>query len=502
MPPGTASPSSSLLRSRLARHAAVAALAALATAAAHAGELQDELAARRARLMQALGPEALFVHRSAPVKAYSTDVDYEYRQDSDLLYLTGIDQEGTVLVLMPGNRTKREILFVRDPDPRKEHREGHLLTPQEASAASGIAEVRLASELDRFLTDMMNRRPFDTRWSRYEGEFEAFFDALLAGRARLALVFGRRPGPAEELPPVYAFAERLRQRFVGASVVDATASLWALRQVKTPYEQQVLRRSGEVSSEAHRAALRATRPGRYEYEVEAALEQVYLERGASGWSYPSIVGSGPNATVLHYNRSSRQMQAGELLLIDAAANYQGLTVDITRTWPVSGRYSPEQAALWSLVLEAQEAGMRAAVVGNTTADVERAVEGVVRAGLARLGLVTDARSEQFRTWYTHGICHWIGMDVHDEGDDRRPLEPGMAFVIEPGLYVREASLQALPDTPENRAFREAVAAAVARYKDIGVRVEDSFLLTGKGLERLSAGVPRTPDEIEAFLAKP
>lgn len=487
---------------RLARPALVAASVLVTGAPLHAAERQDDLAARRARLMEALGPETLFIHRSAPVRVYSTDVDYEYRQDSDLLYLTGIDQEGTVLVLMPGNRGPREILFVRDPDPRKEHREGHLLTKEEASAASGIAEVRLVSELERFLADMMNRRPFDTRWSRYQGEYEAFFDALRDGRARVALVFGRRPGLSEELPPVYDFAEQLRRRFVGASVVDATGSLWALRQVKTPYEQQVLRRSAEVSAEAHRAAMRATRPGRHEYEVEAALEKVYLERGASGWSYPSIVGSGPNATVLHYDRSTRQMQAGELLLIDAAANYQGLTVDITRTWPVSGRFSPEQAELWQLVLEAQEAGMKAAVVGKTTADVERAVEGAVRAGLQRLGLVTDSASEQFRTWYTHGVCHWIGMDVHDEGDYRRPLEPGMAFVIEPGLYVREAALEALPDTGDNRAFREAVAPAVARYKDIGVRVEDSFLLTGTGLERLSAGVPRTRAEIESFLQGP
>jgi len=479
--------------------AAATVLALAAAGLAHAGERQDDLARRRERLMQALGPETLFIHRSAPVRVYSRDVDYEYRQDSDMLYLTGIDQEGTVLVLMPGNRTRREILFVRGSDPRREHREGHVLTKEEAAAESGIAEVRLVSELDRFLADMMNRRPFDTQWSRYEGEYEAFFDALRAGRARVALVFGRRPGPAEELAPVYEFAERLRPRFVGASLVDATASLWELRQVKTAYEQQVLRRSAEVSSEAHRAAMRATRPGRYEYEVEAALEKVYLERGASGWSYPSIVGSGPNATVLHYNRSTRQMQAGELLLIDAAANYQDLTVDITRTWPVGGRFSKEQADLWRLALEAQEAGMRAAQVGRTTADVERAVEGVMRTGLLRLGLVTDAASEQFRTWYTHGVCHWIGMDVHDEGEYRRPFEPGMTFVIEPGLYVREQALEALPDTAESRAFRQAVAPVVARYKDIGVRVEDSYLLTGSGLERLSATVPRTQEEIEAFL---
>jgi Xaa-Pro aminopeptidase len=194
------------------------------------------------------------------------------------------------------------------------------------------------------------------------------------------------------------------------------------------------------------------------------------------------------------------MKAGELLLIDAAAFYQGMTADITRTWPVSGKYSPPQAELWRLVLAAQDAGMKAAVAGNHTTDVEKAAEEAVKAGLLRLGLITDAGSKQDRTWYTHGICHWIGLDVHDVGDYRRPLAPGMAFTIEPGLYIREAALDALEDTPENRAFKEQVKPALARYREIGVRVEDSFLLTESGLVRLSARVPRTLEEIEAFLA--
>jgi Xaa-Pro aminopeptidase len=427
-------------------------------------------------------------------------VDYEYRQDSDMLYLTGVDQEGTTLVLMPGNKTKRSILFVSDADPRREHRQGHLLSKQEAREASGVDEVRFASELDRFLGSLMNQQPPGERLAEYEGEYDAFLDALAAGRAKLALILGRRPGPKEDLPPAYDFAERMRQRVPGLEVKDATAIVWGLRQVKTAYERGALQRSADVSADAHRAAMRATRPDRFEYEVEAALEQVYLERGAPSWGYPSIVGSGPNATILHYDRSRRQMKAGELLLIDAAAFYEGMTADITRTWPVSGRYSKEQAELWRLVLAAQEAGMKAAVPGNRTADVEKAVAEVVKAGLLRLGLVADASSNQFRTFYTHGICHWIGLDVHDVGDYRRPLEPGMAFVIEPGIYVRAQALDALEDTPDNRAFKEKVKPALARYKDIGVRVEDSFLLTETGLVRLSARVPRTLEEIEAYMA--
>jgi Xaa-Pro aminopeptidase len=481
------------------RHSWAAALL-LSVPLASAGELQDDLRARRARVMEAIGPESVLVHWSAPPQVFSRDVDYQYRQDSDMLYLTGIGQEGTTLVLLPGDKTKKSILFVSDADARREHWQGHLLTRQEAQQASGVDEVRLASELDGFLGSLMNGSPFRERLTEYTGEYDVFFDALKNGRARLALIFGRRPGVKEELPQAYDYAERMRQRVPGLQILDATGVVWGLRQVKTPYERAALQRSTDVSADAHRAAMRAARPGRYEYEVQAELERVYEQRGAPSWGYPSIVGSGPNATILHYESSRRQMQAGELLLIDAAAFYEGMTADITRTWPVSGKYSKPQAELWRLVLAAQDAGMKAAVAGHHTTDVEKAAEEVVKVGLLKLGLVTDAASKQDRTWYTHGICHWIGLDVHDVGDYRRALEPGMAFTIEPGLYIREQALDALEDTPENRAFKEQVKPALAEYKDIGVRVEDSFLLTERGLVRLSARVPRTLEEIEAFIA--
>jgi Xaa-Pro aminopeptidase len=193
------------------------------------------------------------------------------------------------------------------------------------------------------------------------------------------------------------------------------------------------------------------------------------------------------------------MQAGDLLLVDAAASYQGYTVDITRTYPVSTTFSEAQKEIYRLVLAAQEAGMQAAKIGAKTADVEKAAEAVVKKGLLELGLITDATGEQFRTWYTHGICHWIGMDVHDVGDYQKPLEAGMTFVVEPGIYVRPQALENLSDTPENRKFKETVAGAVKKYSGMGVRVEDSFLLTTTGLKRLSAGTPRTIEEIERHL---
>jgi Xaa-Pro aminopeptidase len=233
--------------------------------------------------------------------------------------------------------------------------------------------------------------------------------------------------------------------------------------------------------------------------VKAAIEAVHRSRGAASWSYPSIVGSGPNATILHYQGGDRQMQAGDLLLVDAACNYEYASGDITRTYPVGGTFSPAQRDLYQIVLQAQDEGMKIARPGASTQDVHRKTVEVVKAGLLKLGLITDPNSEQYRMWYTHGASHYIGIDVHDVGDRNRPLEPGMAFVIEPGVYIRPSALDALPRTPENDQLIERLRPAVRKYADLGVRVEDSFLLEESGLRRLSAAVPRTIEEIEAFL---
>jgi Xaa-Pro aminopeptidase len=461
------------------------------------GPLQDDLKARRARLMEALGPEAIAIFWSAPVRVYSHDVEYEYRQDSNLLYLTGIDQEDTVLVLMPGNETRREILFVREADARREHWQGHTLTPSEATAESGIATVMTAGQFEPFVAAMFSRRATPAQGGR-ANEYQRFFEALEGRKARLAVVLEPQSNLSDPPGPVAQFAGKLRDRFFGFDVQDATPIIHRLRQIKTTYEQDVLRRSVAISSAAHRAGMKAAAPGKFEYEVEAAIEEVYMRNGAMSWGYPSIVGSGPNATILHYNRSSRKMEPGDLLLVDAAANFQGYTGDITRTYPISGRFTPVQRDIYEIVLAAQEAGIKAVAVGKAPADIQAACDDVLRAGLVKLGLVTEPTGQQFKVWSTHGVVHWIGMDVHDVGP-RRPLEAGMAFVIEPGIYIRESALENLPKTPENQAFIAKVGPAVRKYKDIGVRIEDSFLLTERGLERLSDGVPRTVAEIEALL---
>jgi len=463
--------------------------------------LRDDVKARRARLMEKLGSGSMAILWSAPARVYSRDVDYEYRQDSDLLYLTGIEQPETILVLVPGSPRRSEVLFITPSNPRQEHYVGKYLTKEEASARTGIETVFLTTEFDAFLASTFNRRPYSVPQgtARDNTDYDGFFKALDEGTARLALRLEETPGVNQPLGDEYAFANRVRERLLGARIINLAPQLHGLRQVKTPYEQRLLAESVDISSEAHIAGMRAARPERFEREVESAIEGVYLARGAMAPGYPSIVGSGPNATTLHYSASSRRMNEGDLLLVDAAANYQGQTGDITRTYPVGGRFTPPQREIYELVLAAQDAGMKAARIGAKTADIERASEAIIKEGLLRLGLITDASGPQFRTWYTHGICHWIGMDVHDVGDYKRPLEAGMAFVIEPGLYIRPEALEQLADTPENRTFREKVAPAVKKYAGIGVRIEDSFLLTDKELVRLSAKVPRTTQEIDDFM---
>lgn len=480
---------------------AVPATTAAAQPANHTATLRDELKGRRTRLAEKLGGGSMAILWSAPARVYSRDVDYEYRQDSDLLYLTGIDQPDTILVLIPGSPRRSEVLFITPPNPRREHYVGKFLSVEEARARTGIETVFMTTEFDAFLGAMFNRRPFGLAVdeARDNRDYDQFFRALDDGTARLALRLEDTPGVNEPLSEEFAFANRVRERLLGARIVNLAPHVHGLRQVKTPYEQRILIESVDISSEAHVAGMRAARPDRFEREVESAIESVYLARGAMSPGYPSIVGSGPNSTTLHYSASSRRMNEGDLLLVDAAANFQGQTGDITRTYPVSGRFTPPQREIYELVLAAQDAGIRAARIGGVTLDIERAAESVIKDGLLKMGLITDANGPQFRTWYTHGICHWIGMDVHDVGDYRRPLEAGMAFVIEPGLYIREEALAQLSDTPENRAFRDRVGAAVKKYAGIGVRIEDSFLLTDKALVRLSAKVPRTPQEIDDFM---
>jgi Xaa-Pro aminopeptidase len=471
---------------------------ALSVPVVRADELGDDLGARRARVMDRLGPDAMLILLSAPTRTYSLDVDYEYRQDSNFYYLTGLSQEDTVLVLMPGNATRREVLFVKDRDPSREHWYGRSLSHAEATARTGIRTVLARGRFESFIGAMLSRRGFDGTVDA--GEATRFFDALSEGRGRLAFVL-ETPGVSAPLSPTMDLMRRLRERYAGFQTVDLTPLVTDLRLVKTPLEQKILARATEISGEAQMAGMRVARPGAYEYEVKAAIESVHRGRGAVSWAYPSIVASGPNATILHYPEADRQMQAGDLLLVDAACNYQYMSPDITRTYPVSGSFTQPQKDVYAIVLRAQEEAMQVARPGSSIAAIHNRVVEVLKAELLRLGLITDASGEQYRMWFTHGATHYIGIDVHDVGERTRPLRPGMSFVIEPGLYIRQSVLDALPRTAENIALVEKVQPAVKKYADIGVRVEDSFLIEESGLRRLSSAVPRTIEEVEAFMHK-
>jgi Xaa-Pro aminopeptidase len=483
------------MRRRILR--AVGVLACLLLAAgARASDLSDDLTARRARVMDRLGSDALLILWSAPPRVYSLDVDYEYRQDSNLYYLTGLAYEDTILVLMPGNRTRKEILFVKTKEPAERHWQGGGLLVDDARGRTGIQTVMRSSQFERFIASMLAGQPSGAITAEEGG---AFFTALAAGRARVGLAM-QPAGLHDPLTPPMEFARTIRDRFAGFQTIDVTPVLTALRTIKTPYEQRVLVHSLEVSSDAQLAGMRAARPGAFEYEVKGAIDGRQRALGAVSWSYPSIVGSGPNATILHYPDDDRQMKAGELLLVDAAANYQYMSGDITRTYPVSGTFTPAQKELYAVVLAAQGEGEKVARAGSSLVAIHRKTVEVIKAGLLRLGLITDTAGDQYALWFTHGATHYIGIDVHDVGDLNRPMEPGMAFVIEPGIYIRQEALDALPRTPQNVALIEKVQPMVRKYENIGIRIEDSFLLEANGPRRLSS-VPRSVEEIEAFMGR-
>lgn len=469
---------------------------------AFGGELQDDLTARRARLMEKLGPDALLIVRSGPHRVYSLDVEHEYRQDSNFYYLTGIEEPDCALVLMPGNSGRKQFLFIPPKDPKVEHWNGKRLSVEEAKAQSGVVDVHTEPGLDSLVESLLSARPWmPQRRAARPADFDGFLKAVDRGAARLAVVLDQPLRLSGEVSPLLVWANEMRDRFPGVTVMNATRLVHELRQVKSTYERRMLTRSAEVSIEAHLAGMRAAKPGASEYEVKAAIEEVYRRRGALSPGYPSITGSGPNATILHYAKANRRMDSGDLMLVDAAANTGYYTVDITRTYPVNGKFSEAQKDIYRLVLEAQNEAMKVARAGARVYDVHRKTEEVIAAGLLRLGLITDASGEQFRTWYTHGAVHYLGIDVHDVGDSDVPLAPGHAFVIEPGIYIRPDALETLPKTDENLAFIAKVQAAFEKYKGIGIRIEDSYILTDGGLEWLSKAAPRTVEEIEAFLAK-
>lgn len=447
----------------------------------------SEYAARRAALLDSIGDGVLVVF-GAPSPAF----DYlPFSQLADFRYLTGIMEPSAAYIAVKNGARVQEQLFVLDRDPAREVWEGARLGPDGATSRTGIP-------------------------AQSARRFEAVLDSL-AKKTRV--LYSTISPPVDvsltaDLTAAQQIIMRLREKHPALELKTIQGLIRNQRAAKTPAELDRIRRAVHISALAHREAMRTTAPGMNEFEIRALMEYVFRRYGAEGPAYGSIVGSGPNSTTLHYQASDRFMDAGDMLLIDAAASYGGYAADVTRTFPVNGTFSPTQRAIYDIVLAAQKAAAAQMKPGATWTQLSDATNREIRSGLARLGLIDspDATFEvrggvrpQAGLYYMHGLGHGVGLAVHDPdvSQTRGRFAPGSVVTIEPGVYVRRDALDHLADTPANRAMIQRLRPALERYVDIGVRIEDVFIIGEDGqLERASAAAPREIAEIEALMREP
>ena len=427
-------------------------------------------ARRRKQLMRIAGEDAILILAAAPERVRSRDTHYPYRQDSDFWYLTGFGEPESVLVLLPGRAHGEALLFCRERDPEREAWDGPRVGPEGAVDALGMDDAYPLDDLDDILPGLLEGR----RRAYYHFGRDTDFDLKLIGwlnQVRAQARLGAQP-PHEFLELGHLLDE--------------------LRLFKSRDEVRLMQRAADISIAAHEAAMRAVAPGMREYELQAEIERVFRRFGAEP-AYASIVGAGRNACVLHYRANDAQVKDGDLVLIDAGAEYRGYAADITRTFPASGRFGREQRALHDLVGAAQAAALAQARPGvpyaaGHEAAVETLTDGLLRLGLLKGRLKKNIADGSYRRFYRHKTGHWLGLDVHDVGDYRidgesRLLEPGMVFTIEPGLYV----------APDDTGVD-------AKWRGIGIRTEDDVLITGDGHRVLTQALPRSADAIEALMA--
>jgi len=445
-----------------------------------------EYAERRRALAAQMGEGVLVVPGAAEPAA-----DYlPYAQNAPFQYLTGIEEPGAALVIVREGGSVQEHLYVMERRPEREIWEGAMLGTEGARQRTGIAartNDRLIAELDALLD-----------------RHDVLYTVIDVPEA----VTGIRTLSHEQQILLRALGDR-----PGLEVRSLGDALSRLRAAKSPTELDLIRRAVYISVLAHREAMRAIQPGMNEFEIRGLVEYIFLRNGADGPAYASIVGSGPNATTLHYRDADRFMRAGELLLMDVGASYRGYAADVTRTFPVDGSFTPEQGEIYEIVLEAQKAAEERLVRGARWDELNRAANDVITRGLARVGLIdapdatyvcdqptTGAECPQYRLFYMHGLGHGIGLQVHDPDISYyEPFQPGSAVTIEPGIYVRSDVFDYLPDVPANREMVERLRPAFERYRDIGVRLEDDYIFDENGVERATAGVPREIDEVEALM---
>lgn len=430
-----------------------------------------EYARRRHQLMRMAGADAIVIVPAAAVRVRTNDTHYPYRQDSDFWYLTGFDEPEAVLVLVPGRAVGEILLFCRERDPERESIDGERLGPEGAMERLGIDDAYPYADMDEILPCLIEGR------SRVYCQFgrDTEFDVTLIGWVKRVRAQAKQSGQSR-----HEFQE------LGHLLHD-------LRLFKSPAERRLMAEAARIAALAHVAAMKATRPGMFEYEIEAELIYQFRRHGAVA-SYEPIVGAGANACVLHYRANRAQTRAGDLVLIDAGAEFHGYASDITRTFPISGRFSQSQRALYDLVLAANVAAREVVRPGVSwdephQAAVEVLADGLLQLGLLKGSLKNSLKHQTYRRFFMHRTGHWLGLDVHDVGDYRigdeyRLLEPDMVFTIEPGLYIA-------PDARD----------VAAKWRGIGIRIEDDVVVTRQGLKVLSDGVPRDPDAIEALMAR-
>ena len=433
--------------------------------------MKEPYATRRERFAGMMG-KAAAVFAAPPITVRNSDVENEYRQDSDLIYLTGFEEPEAVLVLAPARPEGRVTLFVRGREPDKEIWTGRRAGPEGAIRDYGVDAAFPVSELKERLPALLENVP---RLYYRLGRNRSFDDVVFA-----ALDDIRRRARTGVAAP--------------AEIVDPGEIAHELRLIKSPPEQAATRRAAEITCAAHLAAMQSCKPGQHEYEVQASVEYVFRKAGATGTSFLSIVAAGANTTVLHYTSNRTRIGPTDLVLVDAGCEWEHYAADVTRTFPASGAFTSIQRSLYEVVLEALEAALEEVRPGAAhDASHKRAVrvltEGMVRLGLLKGEVDSLIEREAFKRYYPHNTSHWLGLDVHDVGrykieGQSRSLAPGMILTVEPGLYVQPDDMEA----PE--AFR-----------GIGVRIEDNVLVTETGREILTNAVPKAPMEVEAVMRR-
>jgi Xaa-Pro aminopeptidase len=429
----------------------------------------DEYAARRARLMQAMGPDGVAIIPAAREVIRNRDTHYRFRQDSDFRYLTGFPEPDAIAVLAPGRPDGEYLLFVRPRDPTREIWDGYRAGPEGAQ--------------QRYRADQ----------AYPVAEFAGMLPGLLSGRQSVYYTLGEHPHLDPQITASVREIREVSRRGAAApfEFVALETTLHEQRLLKTDAEVKLLEHAGKVSARAHRRAMQFARPGVWEYQLAAEIHHEFEREGMEP-GYGSIVGTGANACILHYVENHAQLQDGDLVLIDAGGEYRGYTADITRCFPASGTFSGPQKAIYEVVLASQKAAIKELRVGNASSRPHEVATRVLTEGMVALGLLKGdvdglIKEDRQKKFFMHGTGHWLGMDVHDVGryklaGQARPFAAGMVMTVEPGLYVS-------PNT-------EGVD---PRFWGIGVRIEDDVLVTDQGPRILTGDVPKEVPEIEALM---